>query len=42
VRYRTDVTTLERVSWNSLTLPIVAVGDPYGDRRDLRIECSKE
>jgi SPP1 family predicted phage head-tail adaptor len=41
VRYRSDITTLMRVSWNSLTLPIVAVGDPYGDRRDLRIECAK-
>jgi SPP1 family predicted phage head-tail adaptor len=39
VRYRSDVTEQMRLVWNGQALNIVWLGDPYGDRRELRIEC---
>jgi SPP1 family predicted phage head-tail adaptor len=39
VRYRSDITTRMRVTYEGRTLGIVRVSDPYGDRRELRIEC---
>lgn len=41
-RYRADVTTRMRVSYEGRTLNIVRAADPYGDRRELRIECREE
>ena len=39
IRYLAGVTTRDRVIYESRTLGIVHAGDPYGDRRELRIEC---
>lgn len=39
IRYRAGVTTAMRVKFEGRTLGIVRVSDPYGDRRELRIEC---
>lgn len=41
VRYRSDLTTQMRVVYDARTLGIVRVSDPYGDRRELRIECGE-
>lgn len=38
-RYRSDVTTQMRVVYESARYPIVRASDPYGDKRELRIEC---
>jgi len=40
-RYLSTVTTLMRVTYESRALHIVRVSDPYGDRRELRIECKE-
>lgn len=42
VRYRADVTTQMIVTYESRTLNIVRAQDPYGDRRELRIECREK
>jgi SPP1 family predicted phage head-tail adaptor len=39
VRWLAGVTPKMRVSWDGRTLGIVRASDPYGDRRELRIEC---
>ena len=41
IRYRSDITTQMRVLWDGRTLNIVRASDPYGDRRELRIECKE-
>jgi len=41
VRYLAGVTTQMRVSWDSRTLGIVRASDPYGDKREMRIECKE-
>lgn len=38
VRWLSGVTAQMRVSWDSRTFGIVRAADPYGDRRELRIE----
>lgn len=38
-RYRSDVTTQMRVVYESGYYNIVRASDPYGDKRELRIEC---
>jgi SPP1 family predicted phage head-tail adaptor len=40
-RWYTGVTTQMRVSYEGRTLGIVRASDPYGDRRELRIECKE-
>lgn len=41
IRCISGVTTQMRVLYDSRTLGIVRVSDPYGDRRELRIECKE-
>lgn len=41
IRWLTGATTAMRVSFDGRTLGIVRVSDPYGDRRELRIECKE-
>lgn len=41
IRYRSDITTQMRVLWDGRVLGIVRASDPYGDRRELRIECKE-
>lgn len=41
VRYRSDVSVKDRVSYEGRTLGILRAGDPYGDRRELRIEAAE-
>lgn len=38
-RWYAGVTTQMRVTYDGRTLGIVRASDPYGDRRELRIEC---
>ena len=38
-RYRSDVTAEMQVTYESGTYGIVRVGDPYGDKGEMRIEC---
>ena len=38
-RYRSDVNTRMRISYQGNLWGIVYAGDPYGDRRQLRIEA---
>lgn len=38
-RYREGITVRMRVVWRGLHWGIVSVGDFYGDRRQIRIEC---
>ncbi len=40
-RWYPGVTTQMRVVYDSRTLGIVRASDPYGDRRELRIECKE-
>lgn len=42
VRYVSGVTTKMSVSYEGRTLGILRSDDPYGDRRELRIECGEE
>lgn len=39
IRWRSDVTVYNRVVWNDGNYGIVYVGDPYGERTQLRIEA---
>jgi SPP1 family predicted phage head-tail adaptor len=39
VRWLSGVTAQMRVSYDGRTFGIVRAADPYGDRRELRIEC---
>ncbi|TXH48140.1 MAG: head-tail adaptor protein [Desulfurellales bacterium] len=41
LRYRSDVTTMMRVNWQSKLLDIESVADPDGRRRALRLECKE-
>lgn len=41
IRYRSDITTQMRVIWDGRVLGIVRASDPYGDRRELRIEAKE-
>lgn len=41
IRYMAGLTSKMRVKFGSRTLGIVRVSDPYGDRRELRIECKE-
>lgn len=38
-RYREGITVRMRVVWHGLVWGIVSVGDPYGDRVQIRIDC---
>ena len=40
-RYVAGVTTQMRLRYEGRTLGIVRAGDPYGDRRELRIEATE-
>jgi len=39
VRYRTGLNTRQRILWNDQYWGIVSIGDPYGQRKELRVEC---
>lgn len=39
LRYRDDVSRLERVTWNGHTLEIESVISPYERRRDMELVC---
>lgn len=41
IRYRADITTRMRVIYEGATYYILRASDPYGDRRELRIECRR-
>jgi SPP1 family predicted phage head-tail adaptor len=41
VRWLTGVTPKMRLSYEGRTLNILRAGDPYGDRRELRIEAAE-
>jgi SPP1 family predicted phage head-tail adaptor len=41
VRYRSDLRSTDRVVWNGTTYGLVTIGDPYGDRRELRLQLKR-
>lgn len=40
LRFRADVRATHRVVYEGRRYPILRAADPYGDKRELRIECS--